>query len=138
MVKLTAKQASDLANNFLGIAQAIGDYRFEKWDKLPKDENQELGKLQWSILTHGEEMLAASTALVMEEAGDALAQINDISERIGKNIHNLQQVQQVISVAASVIMLGASIVSKNPAGIADNLQGLAGVLKGAEGSEDML
>jgi hypothetical protein len=47
MAKLTAQQANDLANNFLGLAQAIGDYRFDNWNTLSKTENQSLVNFQW-------------------------------------------------------------------------------------------
>ena len=70
MAKLTAQQANILANNFLGLAQAIGDYRYENWATLSKGDNQKLGTLQRAILNYGEDVLALSTVLVMNDVAD--------------------------------------------------------------------
>ncbi len=124
MAKLTAEQANELANNFLGLAQAIGDYRFSKWNDLSKSQNQQLGNLQWSILNSGEDMLALSTVLVMDDVQDALGKIDGITQQIGGVIAHLQKIQDVINVAASIVTLGAAIVSKNPQSIAGGIQGV--------------
>lgn len=124
MAKLTSQQASELANNFLGLAQAIGDFRFNNWDTLTKTENQKLGDLQWSILNFGEDILALSTTLVMDDVQDSLAQINDITEQIKGTIDNLKKVQKVIDVSAAIVTLGGAIISKNPKGVADSIKGV--------------
>jgi hypothetical protein len=124
MAKLTAQQANDLANNFLGLAQAIGDYRFQNWNSLPKTENQRLGNFQWSILSYGEDILALSTALVMDDVQDSLAQINQVTLEIKETIKSLDQLQKTINVAASIVSLGGAIVSKNPKAIVAGIQGV--------------
>ena len=88
MAKLTSKQANELAGNFLGLAQAIGDFRFSNWKELPKEDNQRLGNLQWSILNYGEDILAFSTMLVMDEVKLSLEKIRDISKDIKENINS--------------------------------------------------
>lgn len=124
MAKLTALQANDLANNFLGLAQAIGDYRFDNWNTLSKTENQKLGNFQWSILSYGEDILALSTALVMDDVQDSLAQINKVTLEIKETIKSLNQLQKAINVAASIVSLGGAIVSKNPQAIVAGIQGV--------------
>lgn len=124
MAKLTAQQANDLANNFLGLAQAIGDYRFDNWNTLSKTENQKLGNFQWSILSYGEDILALSTALVMDDVQDSLAQINNVTLEIKETIKSLNQLQKAINVAASIVSLGGAIVSKNPQAIVAGIQGV--------------
>lgn len=39
MAKLYLQQANALANNFLGLAQAIGDFRYNNWNSLSKADN---------------------------------------------------------------------------------------------------
>lgn len=124
MAKLTALQANDLANNFLGLAQAIGDYRFDNWNTLSKTENQKLGNFQWSILSYGEDILALSTALVMDDVQDSLAQINKVTLEIKETIKSLNQLQKAINVAASIVSLGGAIVSKNPQAIVAGIRGV--------------
>ncbi len=122
MATLTAQQANNLANNFLGLAQAIGDYRFDNWNTLSKAENQKLGDFQWSILSYGEDILALSTALVMDDVMDSLAQINKVTLEIKETIKSLNQLQKAINVAASIVSLGGAIVSKNPQAIVAGIQ----------------
>lgn len=124
MAKLTSQQANDLANNFLGLAQAIGDFRYQNWNALSKAENQKLGNSQWSILNYGEDILALSTILVMDDVQTSLTQINDITTQIEGTIKNLQNIQKGINVAASIVTLGAAIISKNPQSITDSISGV--------------
>jgi uncharacterized protein YoxC len=123
MAKLTSLQANILANNFLGLAQAIGDFRYENWNNLSKADNQKLGDFQRSILNYGEDILALSTTLVMDDVQTSLAQINNVTAQIKGTIKNLQNIQKGINVAASVVTLGAAIISKNPETVASAISG---------------
>ena len=124
MAKLTSKQANELANNFLGLAQAIGDFRYNNWTKLSKDENQRLGNFQWSILNNGEDILALSTTLVMDDVQDSLSQINDVTMQIKGSIDKLENVQKGINIAAAIVTLGSSIISKNPKSVVKAIKGV--------------
>ena len=124
MAKLNAQQASILANNFLGLGQAIGDYRYENWTTLSKADNQNLGGLQWSILNYGEDVLALSTVLVMNDVADSLSRVDNITTQIKSTIQNLKNVQKVISVVPAIGTFGAAVISKNPQAIGTSLDGL--------------
>lgn len=119
MANLTAKQVNQLANDFLGLAQAVGDYRYKNFKQLSTAESQKIADLQWSILNYSEDLFAASAILVMDDAEHSLAAINGITESITETINALKSVQKVITIAASIVTLGASILSKNPQAIAD-------------------
>ncbi|HXS55893.1 MAG TPA: hypothetical protein VN726_07195 [Hanamia sp.] len=121
MAKLTAQQANILANNFLGLAQAIGDYRYENWATLSKGDNQKLGTLQRAILNYGEDVLALSTVLVMNDVADSLNRVNDITAQIKSTIQKLKNIQKVINVATAIVSFGAAIISKDPQTISTTL-----------------
>lgn len=125
MANLTSKQANELAGNFLGLAQAIGDFRFSNWKELPKEDNQRLGSLQWSILNYGEDILAFSTILVMDEVKASLEKIKDISKDIKENINSIKNIQKGINIAAAIVTLGAAIISKNARSVTDAIDCLA-------------
>jgi len=125
MARLTSKQANELAGNFLGLAQAIGDFRFSNWKELPKEDNQRLGSLQWSILNYGEDILAFSTILVMDEVKVSLEKIRDISKEIKENINSIKNIQKGINIAAAIVTLGAAIISKNARSVTDAIDCLA-------------
>lgn len=125
MANLTSKQANELAGSFLGLAQAIGDFRFSNWKDLTKEDNQKLGSLQWSILNYGEDILAFSTILVMDEVKVSLQKIKDISNDIKENINSIKNIQKGINIAAAIVTLGAAIISKNVRSVTDAIDGLA-------------
>lgn len=124
MARLTSEQANDLANSFLGLAQAIGDFRYHNWNLLSRAENQQLSNFQWSILSYGEDILAFSTTLVLNEAEASLIQIKNITRQIKGTIQTLTDVQKGINVAAAIVALGGSIVSRNPQSIATAIGGV--------------
>lgn len=124
MAKLTAQQANELANNFLALAQAIGDYRYQNFDNLSKPQNQKIRDLHWSILNYADDLYTLSATLVMDDVQASLASISSVTSQIKATYKTLQNVQKAINVAATVVTLGASILSKNPQAIADSIGGL--------------
>lgn len=124
MSKLTSKQANDLANNFLGLAQAIGDFRYNNWYNLSKEDNQKLGNLQRSILNSGEDILTLSAILVMDDVKKSLEKINNITLQIKDNIHTIKNIQKGINLAAAIVTLGAAIISKNARSITGAIDGV--------------
>ncbi len=124
MAKLTSQQANELANNFLALAQAIGDYRYQNFDTLSKPQNQKIRDLHWSILNYADDLYTLSATLVMDDVQSSLTSIGAVTTQIKATYKTLQNVQKAINVAASVVTLGASILSKNPQAIADSIGGL--------------
>lgn len=129
MAKLSAQQANELANNFLGLAQAIGDFRYTRWNDLTHEQNQKLGSLQWSVLNHGEDMLALSTTLVINDVQESLAEIKAVTQQIKTTIHSLQDIQKGINIAAAIVTLGATIISKNPESISMAIEDMVNTWK---------
>lgn len=124
MAKLTSVQANALANDFLGLAQAIGNFRYDNWNEMSKTQNQQLGKMQWSILNYGEDILALSTALAMDDVQASLNKINDTTLEIMSTIQQLKNIQKVINVAGAIIAFGGAVISKDPSAIKTGLQGV--------------
>ncbi|MHA4846236.1 hypothetical protein ACX0G7_18810 [Flavitalea antarctica] len=129
MENLTADQAAELAKNFLGLAQSIGNYRFSNWKKLSRDENQALADKQWSILNAGEDMLALSTTLEIQEADDTLKSIKSLTGELDKTILQIKKVQKVINIGTAVIQLAAVIIGKQPLAIPAAIGNLAKAIK---------
>jgi hypothetical protein len=125
MPKLSSKQARDLSQQFLRFAQIVGDYRFSNWDELSKQENETLASCQWSLLNAGEDMLAVSTVLILNDAEFEIKQLNEITDNIKHAVHTLKQVQKVINIAAAGVSLGAAIISGSPQAIYEAFQNLA-------------
>ena len=127
MAKLTAKQANELANNFLGLAQTIGDYRYQ--NTLPKQQNQIIKDLHWSVLNCADDLYTLSATLVMDDVAQSLSAIGTITKELQDAYKKLQNVQKAINVAASIVTLGSSILSKNPQAIKESLSNVVSVWK---------
>ncbi len=129
MAQLTSDEANQLSNNFLGLAQAVGDYRFQNWNSLTKEENEQLSSFQWSLLNNGEDILTFSTTLIMDEVSDTLNAIQSLTNNINQTLHKLQNIQKVINIAGSAVTLGAAIIGKDPKAIAAAIAGLVQTAK---------
>ena len=121
MARLTSKQINELANMFLALAQAIGDYRMNNFDTLTKAQNRKLRESHRRILNYSDDLYTISATLVMTDVEDSLARIASITEKITSTYKSLQKVQKAINVAAGVVTVGASIFSKSPLAILDAL-----------------
>jgi hypothetical protein len=124
MPKLNAAQASELARHFLALAQSIGDYRYRNWQKLAKKDNQQLGDFQWSVLNCGEDMLASSTTLVMDDVKNSLAKIEVLTVKVENTLASLSKIQTIINCAAAIVILGGAVISKNPGTITGAIEAL--------------
>ena len=128
MAQLTAQQANELADNFLAMAQEIGEYRYQHIANLSETQNQRIKELHSKALDYADEFYTLSATLVMNDIQTSLDKIHDITTQIKATYKQLQNVQKAIDIAASIVTLAASIVSKNPQEIADSLNGLVDTL----------
>lgn len=124
MAKLTSQQANELANAFLAIAQVVGDYRYDNFDTLSKQQNQKIRDLHWSILNYSDDLYTLSATLVMDDVQASLATVAEVTGEMKATYKTLKNIQKAIDVAASAVTLGASILSKNPQAIGDAIGGL--------------
>ncbi len=124
MAILTSIQANALSNDFLGLAQSIGDFRYDNWNKMSPSQYQQLGSFQWSIMNYGEDIFALSTVLVMDDVQTSVDKINNITVEIKSTIQQLKDIQKVINVAAAIVTFGGAVISKSPSSIGTTLQGV--------------
>lgn len=124
MPNLTSQQANKLANDFLALAQAIGEYRYQNYTNLSSEENQQLKNYHWSILNCSDDLFTLSAQLILEDVNSSLNAISAITIKIKENYQNLENIQKAINVATSIVTLGAAIISKNPQAVTDSLSEL--------------
>lgn len=129
MANLTSEQANRLAEEFYLLALSIGDFRYENWDSLSLEENKKLSWMQAEILRTGEDILALSTTLVMDEVGETLQKITSITSDIKATITSLRAIQKGMDTAAAILALGSSILRRDPGAIGNSLKGLFAVWK---------
>ena len=124
MRKLTSKQINTLANNFLALAQSLGDYRYKNFDSLTKIQNKKLRESHKRTLDYSDDLYTMSATLVMSDAENLLSKLDTITKKIKKTYKSIEDIQKVIDIATSVVTLGASIFSLNPQAIIDSLGNL--------------
>ncbi len=125
MAQLTSQQANDLANQFLALAQAIGDFRYNHWNDLSKTQHHQLAGQHWSVLNFGEDILALSTGLIMDDVAGSLKSIKTITGQIKSSLGTLKDIQKGIDIAAAIVTFGAAIISKSPIAIGEAVDDLA-------------
>src|SRR5258708_35621213 len=96
MAQLTSRQADDLANQFLALAQAIGDFRYNHWNDLSKTQHHQLAGQHWSALNFGEDILALSTGLIMDDVVGSLKSVKTITGQIKSSLGTLKDIQKGI------------------------------------------
>ncbi len=130
MAKTKSEQARELANCFLSIAQALGDFRIKNYQTLSKADDKKLSDLHWSILNYVDDLTTQSAITVLDEAGESIKNIQAVTKKMEATYKKLENVQKGIQIASKVIVLGAAIISKNPGAIVTSLGDLVGEVSG--------
>lgn len=124
MSNLTAAQVRDLADNLLRMTNALGNYRYENFDRLSEEENWRIKELHRQQLEDTTELYTQSTVLVMDETETSLKQIAVITKDTIALYKKLGSVQMVLDRATSILMLATAIIALDPKSIASSIKSL--------------
>lgn len=124
MSNLTSQQVKELADNLLRMTNALGNYRYENFDRLSEEENLRIKKLHRRQLEDTTELYTQSAVLVMDEAETSLQQIDTITKETIALYKKLGTVQMVLDRATSVLTLAIAIIGLDPKGIAASIKSL--------------
>ncbi|MDN3664974.1 hypothetical protein ACFFU1_01940 [Algibacter miyuki] len=129
MAKLTSKQANKLANYFLTLAQAMGNYRVLNYQNLTKLQHKKLRETHKKTLDYSDDLFTMSAQLSMDDISDSFETLNAITTKIETSYQSLKDVQKAINISTQVVTLGASIFSLNTQAIASSLGNLKDAIK---------
>ncbi len=124
MGKLNALQVKQLADDFLRMTDALGNYRYENYQTLSEEENEALKELHFKTSMYITELYTKSAILVLDDVKKALEQVRTITAKTEKLYDKLTNVQKVIDRATSVVGLAAAFVSLDADNITASLQEL--------------
>jgi hypothetical protein len=124
MEKLNSEQVKRLADDFLQMANALGDYRYTNFDELSSEENLKLKELHSQTLSRTTELYTKAAILVMEDVVASLNKIETITIETQQLYKKLTNVQNVLNRATSILTLATSIISLDVKGISSSLGGL--------------
>lgn len=127
-------QARELAKSFRDFSVALGDYRFANWGSLTAAQRQKLEDLEWTLLNTSSDLVTTAVGLALDDVQADLEALTRATSRARAALKTVQDVKNVLSIAAGVLALGgaivAAVVSKDPAPVLAAAGGLAGTLKG--------
>lgn len=124
MNHLSSLQVKELADNLLRMTNALGDYRYENFEKLSEEENLHIKNLVREQLEATTELYTKSAVLVMEDAQNALQQIDTITKETTALYDKLTSVQKVLDRATSILTLASAIIGLDVNGIASSIKSL--------------
>ncbi|MEQ9441873.1 MAG: hypothetical protein RIG62_22725 [Cyclobacteriaceae bacterium] len=125
MATLTSQQVKELSKHFFSIVTSITNFREAHWDTMSKTQHQKLSKLQRSIYNYSDDLLALASVLKLKEVENELTQMNKVTDQVNEALQKAQQIEDVISIAAKVVMLGGAVVSQSPLAIIASLADLS-------------
>lgn len=124
MENLTAEQVKQLADSFMLMANALGDYRYNKIDSLTDEENLKLKEIHNEQLASTTELYTKSAVLVLEDVTGALDKIENITSVTQKLYEKLTKVQTVLDRASSILNLASAIIALDMKSVTSHLQDL--------------
>ena len=129
MTQITQLDALALAKLFKEAALAVGQYQLDHWDTLSKNQRCELTETEYAILDHSQDLITAAVGVQLDETKTALADIQRATGVATHAIQTLQNLQQVLTVAAGLVALGAAVATGNPGSIANVVTSVFAMVK---------
>lgn len=124
MGTLNSQQATELADIFSKMGDAIKDHYLANLDILGPAERNELSSQMMEMWAKSSSMYSLSAALVLEDLDDSLQKIREIQSAIGATLKNLANIQKAIDITGAAVALAASLLSKDPKVIGTSIEGL--------------
>jgi len=124
MENLNSEQVKKLADDFMKMANALGNYRYEHFEDLSSEENLKFKELHSLTLSKTTELYTKAAVLVMEDVQISLDKIETITVETQELYMKLNNVQHILDRATSVLTLATSIISLDVKAIGASLTGL--------------
>ncbi|MFS4494512.1 hypothetical protein [Maribacter sp. 2308TA10-17] len=124
MENLSAEQVKQLADNFMKMANALGNYRYNAIDNLTEEQNLKIKELHNQQLTHTTELYTKSAVLVLADAEEALSKIKVITEASEGLYKKLTNVQNILDRASSILNLSSAILALDVMAVTERIQDL--------------
>lgn len=116
-MELTADQARKLARSYFDLAQALGEYRFDKFDELIPAKRRKMEEFERALLDSSTAFTALAMSISLADLEPVLARIEEVTTTMKDNINDLQKVDRVLKLAGSAVQLAGAILSGNPEAI---------------------
>lgn len=124
MENLNSEQASVLAQNYLSLAKVLNDFRFDNWTSLSDSNKDQLEKMSKTLLDQGQDMLAQSSLLVLNDIDQDLKLILEVTNNMQSTLTKIDKINKSILLVGCLLNLGSAVISRDLNNIPDRLKQL--------------
>lgn len=118
MNKLTAQQATQIADQLHEIAYAFAGYVISNQKTLAPEQKKQLVNNQLKILKIADDLLDYASDLVFDDIDQQLGALSEVNAVIRQKLKTLTDLQKIIEVSTAALLLAEAIISADPKGIA--------------------
>lgn len=117
MPALSSEQSRELARQYFLLSRSVGDYQFSHLGNLTDDEQAALNVVKHRLSDASIHFTAVSIRTSLNDLQPVLDRIEAVTMKALAAVHRLEDVQRVLSVAASAVTLSGAILAGDPGGI---------------------
>jgi hypothetical protein len=123
------QQASELAKEFLMMAEAVSDFKLSHWDNLTDGERKNLDQQHADLLRSAQMLFTQSANSVLNEVTGSISTIRNASSQIHVFLAKVADTQKGIKLIAGVVAVATSLMAGKPMEIAKSIDGVLDQLK---------
>lgn len=121
MEKLSKNELTQLADSFLILAQIVGDFRIKYYSKLDAAMQDRIRIHHKSLIDCADTFYAASVTVIVEDARQVLAKIQQMTTDLKKSVKKVKKVQDILNAMGAATNTGTALMGKNPLAITASL-----------------
>lgn len=106
------------------MTNALGDYRYENFERLTEEENLRIKELHNLQTEHTTELYTKSSVLVINDVESSFNQIVAITEQTQDLYKKMTNVQSILDRATAVLALSVAIISLDTKEISSSIKNL--------------
>lgn len=117
MPDLRPEQVDELANQALSLKKAVNAFRNTCFDTLTPELKDGLRTLAAVLGDEVDHLTAVAIKLSLADLQQSLSHLRDITAGVNHAVAHLGKVDDVLTIATSLVDLGVAMVSANPAAV---------------------
>lgn len=132
---LAPDMALELARAFREAAKELGDYGYENWTELSREERDTLRALEITLLNLATDLVTQAVGIVLEKGKASLEGLLTATNKAREAVSTIQKAKNAIVIATALIGLAAAVPTGKMDAIKAALKALKEASEGAESEE---
>lgn len=114
---VTKAQATEIADQLVALAEQLSDFRFKYFTELSTEDSHNIRLMISSIRRQASDLTALSIGQKIADIQDNLKAITEATNEAEKALSKIQEIRNILDIAAAIIRLGAAFITLNPKAI---------------------